>query len=330
MMSCDVYANNNEVACKAGGCKTIAAFPDVCLTPPSPPAGPIPVPYPDTSFSKDMQSGSKTVLIKGKEVMLKDQSFYKSSPLGNEPATRSLGASVITHVITGKTYFKAWSMDVQFEGANVPRHIDLMTSNHASEIGVGPMKTLGTASPSGEPEKPKCECCDQAPHTKAQEKGDPNRTMTEEEFYNPPPPGVPRGANAEPSDQAIEFQELKAKIEADGCEDILKTPPAPCNKFYVSEASDVGKSRGEFKAYKKTETFKTWQANQETQLQAATGDPSATCASIGHRTPLAAGGCPTKNENLSCVSAKCAGHENKLGILQGKIAQRHRSAPKAR
>ena len=65
----------------------IAAFPDVCLSPPSPPAGPVPVPYPNTSFSKDMQNGSKTVMIKGKEVMLKDQSFYKTSPLGDEAAT---------------------------------------------------------------------------------------------------------------------------------------------------------------------------------------------------------------------------------------------------
>jgi hypothetical protein len=131
-MGCDVFANNDEIACKAGGGKVIASFPDVCLTPPPPPAGPIPIPYPDTSFSKDMQSGSKTVKIGGKEVMLKDQSFYKSSPLGDEAATNGQGANVITHVITGKTYFVAWSMDVKFEGQNVDRHSDLTTSNHAS------------------------------------------------------------------------------------------------------------------------------------------------------------------------------------------------------
>src|SRR3954468_15268185 len=100
-MGNDVYANNNSVACKAGDGKVIAAFPDVCLSPPSPPAGPVPIPYPNTSFSKDMQNGSKTVLIKNKEVMLKDQSYYKTSPLGDEAATRSFGGSVITHVITG-------------------------------------------------------------------------------------------------------------------------------------------------------------------------------------------------------------------------------------
>src|SRR5512144_2048483 len=100
-MSCDVFANSNEIACKAGGDKVIAEFPDVCLSPPSPPAGPIPVPYPDTSFAHDMQNGSKTVKIKGQEVMLKDKSFYKTSPLGDEAATQGLGANVLSHTITG-------------------------------------------------------------------------------------------------------------------------------------------------------------------------------------------------------------------------------------
>jgi len=139
-MGCEVYANGNEIACKAGDNKVIAEFPDVCLSPPSPPAGPVPVPYPNTSFSKDMQNGSKTVKIKSKEVMLKDKAFYKTSPLGNEAATRTFGANAITHVITGKTYFIAWSMDVKFEGQNVDRHFDLTTSNHASQPGgTGPM-----------------------------------------------------------------------------------------------------------------------------------------------------------------------------------------------
>ncbi|HJZ89870.1 MAG TPA: PAAR-like domain-containing protein [Gemmataceae bacterium] len=134
-MGCEVYANLNEIACKKGGNKVIAEFPDVCLSPPSPPAGPVPIPYPDTSFSKDMQNGSKTVQIKGGEVMLKDTSFYKTSPLGDEAATNSFGANVITHVITGKTYFVAWSMDVKFEGENVDRHMDMTTSNHNPKPG---------------------------------------------------------------------------------------------------------------------------------------------------------------------------------------------------
>lgn len=143
-MGCDVYANGDEIACKAGSGKVIAGFPDVCLTPPPPPAGPIPVPYPNTAFAKDMQEGSKTVMIEGKEVMLKDQSFYKTSPLGNEAATNGQGAGVVTHVITGKTYFISWSMDVKFEGHNVDRHTDVTTSNHAS-----PMANRVVPTPNG-------------------------------------------------------------------------------------------------------------------------------------------------------------------------------------
>ena len=60
-MGNEVFANGMEVSCKSGDGKVIAAFPDVCLSPPSPPAGPIPVPYPNTSFSKDGKNGSKTV-----------------------------------------------------------------------------------------------------------------------------------------------------------------------------------------------------------------------------------------------------------------------------
>ena len=61
-----VYANGMEIAHKAGGNKVIAAFPDVCMSPPSPPAGPVPLPYPNTSNSGDLQSGSSSVKIGGK------------------------------------------------------------------------------------------------------------------------------------------------------------------------------------------------------------------------------------------------------------------------
>lgn len=162
-MTKDVFAEKWEIAGKNGMNKSLARFPDVCLSPPSPPAGPIPVPYPDTSFSKDLKEGSETVNIGGKPAALAQKSYYKSSPLGNEAATRSFGASVITHQITGKTYFQAWAMTVKFEGKNVCRHIDITTSNHASQIGATPpaptaetqdMKQAKAAIKAG-----KCPCC---------------------------------------------------------------------------------------------------------------------------------------------------------------------------
>ncbi len=70
-MANEVYANNMEVACKAGQGKSICAFPDVCFTPPQTPATPpgVPIPYPNTGMDSDTTDGSKTVQISGQEVM---------------------------------------------------------------------------------------------------------------------------------------------------------------------------------------------------------------------------------------------------------------------
>jgi len=127
-MGCEVYANNMTIACKAADGKSIAATPDVCLSPPSPPAGPIPIPYPNTAMASDTTNGSKTVQINGQEVMLKDTSTFKKST-GDEAATKSLGMGVVSHDIQGEVSFVAWSMDVKFEGENVPRHLDLTLHN---------------------------------------------------------------------------------------------------------------------------------------------------------------------------------------------------------
>lgn len=132
-MSNEVFANGRAVSCKTGDGKVPAAFPDVCLSPPSPPAGPAPLPYPLASFATDTTDGSKTVSISGEEVMLKDKSYFKKCT-GDEPATKSLGQGVVTHTITGKVYFVAWSMDVEIEAENVVRHLDMTTSNHASPM----------------------------------------------------------------------------------------------------------------------------------------------------------------------------------------------------
>lgn len=132
-MAKDVFANGMEISCKAGDNKVISAFPDVCLSPPSPPAGPIPIPYPLFSFSKDTTSGSKSVKISRKEVILKDKSYYKKCT-GDEAATKSFGQGTATHTITGKVYFISWAMDVEIEGENVVRHLDMTTSNHSSPL----------------------------------------------------------------------------------------------------------------------------------------------------------------------------------------------------
>jgi hypothetical protein len=149
-MANQVFANGREVSCKAADGKSIAAFPDVCLSPPSPPAGPIPIPYPNTGFASDTSDGSKSVSISGKEVMLKDKSYFKKST-GDEAATKTLGMGVVTHQITGKVYFTSWSMDVKIESENAVRFMDLTTHNHMSIPGNTPpwMYVDETATPGG-------------------------------------------------------------------------------------------------------------------------------------------------------------------------------------
>jgi hypothetical protein len=325
-VGCDVYANSNAIACKAGDAKVIASFPDVCLSPPSPPAGPVPVPYPNTSFDKDMQNGSKTVMIKGQEVMLKDQSFYKTSPLGDEAATNSFGGSVVTHVITGKTYFQAWSMDVQFEGQNVDRNLDLTGSNCASP----PSDMLGNVSEkkeSTEAQKPKCECCDNAPHSAAQARGE---SITEEEFYGPKQTGLrkrsvkksvdPSGFIMAPNPlskaeeaRVTAAQLLLAETRAGKCPDqVPNNPPkGPCDKYYRSTAEETQKAREDFDDFKNI--------NNPDRPSEVFDKPGAKM--VSHRVPLAGGGCPVGPGNLTVITTQeCKDHDNKLGKAQEDVA----------
>jgi len=131
-MANEVYANGMEIACKAGTGKVIAAFPDVCMTPPENPATPpgIPVPYLNTGFASDTTGGSKNVKISYKEIMLKNKSCFKTST-GDE-AGCAAKKGVVSSKNKGKVYFIKWSMDVKLEGKNVDRHFDMTTNNHGS------------------------------------------------------------------------------------------------------------------------------------------------------------------------------------------------------
>ena len=57
--------------------------PDVCETP-SPPAGPVPIPYPNTDSASNASSGSKTVKTEGKMIPVKED--FKES-VGDETGT---------------------------------------------------------------------------------------------------------------------------------------------------------------------------------------------------------------------------------------------------
>jgi Domain of unknown function (DUF4150) len=128
-MGKNVFANGKEVSCRKDDNKSVAAMPDVCLSPPSPPAGPVPIPYPNTAMASDTTDGSKTVKIGDDEIGMKNSSSYKQSS-GDEAATKTFGMGVVSHNIQGKMKHAAWSFDVKIEGMNAIRHMDLTTHNH--------------------------------------------------------------------------------------------------------------------------------------------------------------------------------------------------------
>jgi hypothetical protein len=80
-----VFVNSNQISGKQSGGESVGGCPDVANTPPSP-AGPVPVPYPNTSFSKDTQSGSKKIKVKGKEIKVKNKASIPRSE-GDEAPT---------------------------------------------------------------------------------------------------------------------------------------------------------------------------------------------------------------------------------------------------
>lgn len=305
-MGCEVYANGDEIACKAGDGKVIAAFPDVCLTPPAPPAGPIPVPYPDTSFSKDMKKGSKTVKIKRKEVMLKDLSYYKTSPLGDEAATKSQGAGVITHVITGKTYFVSWSMDVLFEGQNVDRHTDITTSNHASPMAnaATPMANIAEVAPKNRGTL--CSCCGGDPHSENQQYG---RPISEAQFYGT--------ADGSLSKKDAKF--LRNLKKDPNCKHLLPDAPdkGACGKYY---AIGTEEKKGIETAWDDVRT------NYKTAHKMPKGQPKDGSGDVAHRVPKGAGGCPVGEGNLAPTRPECSAKETKLSLIQKKRVEVVRNA----
>jgi hypothetical protein len=170
----NVFANGRELSCKSGAGKSICAMPDVCFTPPENPATPpgVPVPYPNTGMASDTTDGSKNVQISGKEVMLKNKSYFKSST-GDE-AGSAAKKGLISSKNKGKVYYVAWSMNVKVEGENAVRHLDMTTGNHASPLAnaavpwpfVDEADTATMKACAADIQKEKDACAEYKPHKK--------------------------------------------------------------------------------------------------------------------------------------------------------------------
>ena len=123
-----VFANGRGVAHKSSGGMSIA-FPDVCKTP-APPAGPIPIPYPNIGKASDADKGPKKVKTDGAMPMTKGAKYSMSS--GDEAG--SVGG-VVSSKIKGECEFMMYSFDVKFEGKNVCRMGDPLFHNKKNIAG---------------------------------------------------------------------------------------------------------------------------------------------------------------------------------------------------
>jgi hypothetical protein len=145
----DTVFINVRAAVHKGNAGQAMAFPDVCLCPPTPPAGPVPIPLPNMVMAADMDGGAGAVSCEGNP-MGKKSSFFKKST-GNEVA-QSTGGGVVSHVVQGKAYFQSYSMDVMIEDEKTVRHADLLTHNHAAQPGnTPPVPWMSTMSPPPSP-----------------------------------------------------------------------------------------------------------------------------------------------------------------------------------
>jgi hypothetical protein len=122
---------NGRAAIHSGSAGKSIAFPDVCLCPPTPPAGPIPTPLPNTAQAMDLQGGALTVTIEGNPIAHAGSFIAKST--GNEVA-QTTGGGIITHMVQGMAYFQTFSMDVFIESQPAVRHMDLLTHNHMAKM----------------------------------------------------------------------------------------------------------------------------------------------------------------------------------------------------
>jgi uncharacterized Zn-binding protein involved in type VI secretion len=129
-VSVTVFAESMGFFHKGSGGKGVAPG-DVCLSPPTPPAGPLPVPYVNLLSAGDLAKGSKTVKIQGEPTALENASEVSTSS-GDEAGTQ--GGGVVTHKTKGKGSFTLWSFTVKVEGKGVGRHGDPMNQNTGSAL----------------------------------------------------------------------------------------------------------------------------------------------------------------------------------------------------
>lgn len=127
-MPVNVNINNLTLCHKGSNGTSMATLPDVCKTPS--PGGPVPIPYPNIAFSRDLTKGTKTIEADGGNMCANYGSeFCKST--GDEPGT--VGGVKSGTFIKEATWI-TYSFDVKFEDKGACRLSDKMFHNHGNTV----------------------------------------------------------------------------------------------------------------------------------------------------------------------------------------------------
>jgi hypothetical protein len=213
-------------------------------------------------------------------------------------------------------------MDVKFEGANVDRHIDPTTSNHASMIGnvMAPMVNLAVMAMAWfRRVRGKCECCGKDPHSPGGTSVSMDDWYTQNNQGNPDP----RLKNGWTQKDGTSVRGYDAVI-ADARNRKNLTPPCtcngkllpepPCNKFHQKT------SQTERNAIKQTWRDASRKGDGPFTIRRRIGAKAGD--EVMHLTPKGAGGCPTGKGNLQVKKAPalcsvCQNLDTEFSKLQG-------------
>lgn len=150
-MGLTINVNSLTLCHKGSGGVVVATVPDVCKTPS--PSGPVPIPYPNTAFSKDLVKGSKKVTADGgNSIAIKGSEFSMS--IGDEPGT---AGGVKSGVNKSVASWISFSPNVKIEGKNACRLSDKMFLNKGNTVSM-----CGLGQPPLTVDELKEELCDMA------------------------------------------------------------------------------------------------------------------------------------------------------------------------
>ena len=120
-----VFATRRGVSPKGSSNNTIAAWPDVCITPVS---GPIPLPYVNAVDAMAANGDAKSKKVQKTLIDTAHKAGYKH-------VDSATGVGVVSHTMRGKVYFTAHTMDVKFQGKDTVRLGDPLFQNKKNIMG---------------------------------------------------------------------------------------------------------------------------------------------------------------------------------------------------